>query len=316
MNKGLKSIFLVAFSLVLFGCGSGVKTSTEKIAVIKWDKAVSSHPEYPRLKQGEKIVENLVHRRDAQAKLGTSQMESVSHLRGLKQLSEKSYLEAELQTKLFEKQQVNNAKIFMQLKKVEAEVEKEFAPQRAALEEEYRLRIFNLRIERDRLRTDFRPREGKKIRASMQAADAEIQKLKNERELRVAELEQVKKAEVTARIEPFANKLSEEMQIFADETRIAHQKQMAAAEGKYDKMMSAAPEALANALTIMDKEIDKQQDKNKTLKKQINSDIENIAVKLAHQRGYSIVFNTFKVNVSADDITNDIISEFKNVKKK
>ena len=72
---------------------------------------------------------------------------------------------------------------------------------------------------------------------------------------------------------------------------------MANSEGQYDKMMAAAPEALANALAVMDREIDKQQDKNNTLKKNINSDIEGLAIKLAKERGYTIVFNTYKANV-------------------
>ena len=79
--------------------------------------------------------------------------------------------------------------------------------------------------------------------------------------------------------------------------------------------MSAAPEALNNAVTIMDKEIEKQQDKNKALREEINKDIEKFAVKLAQERGYTIVFNTYKANVSAADITNDIIAELKKTKK-
>ena len=80
-------------------------------------------------------------------------------------------------------------------------------------------------------------------------------------------------------------------------------------------MLSVAPQALNNALSIMDREIDKQQEKNEQLQKQINSDIESQAVRLAHERGYSIVFNKFKVNLKADDITDTVIQALKKDKK-
>ena len=57
--------------------------------------------------------------------------------------------------------------------------------------------------------------------------------------------------------------------------------------------------------------MDKQQEKNDKLRKKINNDIESSAFKLAHERGYTIVFNKYKVNLKADDITDAVVQELK-----
>ena len=104
--------------------------------------------------------------------------------------------------------------------------------------------------------------------------------------------------------------------------REAMQKRMAEAAAQYHKqllekqqgkdkreqeLLSAAPKALHNALAIMDREIDKQQEKNSQLQKKIDSDITSQAVKLAHEQGYTLVLKKYKVNIKADDITDTIV---------
>ena len=316
MHKYVKLLALFMTALTFTACGNKLGTSSEKIAVIKWDKAVEAHPEHARLVQGQKVIKSLVLRRDAQADLGKSQMSSVAHLRGLKQLSEQSYLEAELKTRLLEKEQVGKERLYKETKLVEKEAEEVIAPRRQAIEDEYSLRIFNLRLEKDRARANMRPMDADSVKVSLDAIDKKIQALVAERESRMLDIELEKQEYISAKMAPKVTALQEEIRELAEKTRAENKTIVANKDGKYDKLMAAAPEALASALAVMDREIDKQQDKNNNLKKQINSDIESIAIKLAKERGYTIVFNTFKANVSADDITNDIIAGFKNLKNK
>ena len=89
-----------------------------------------------------------------------------------------------------------------------------------------------------------------------------------------------------------------------------HEQILRQREGKDEReqeMLSAAPKALHNALAIMDREIDKQKEKNDRLQKQIHSDISSQAVRLAHEKGYSVIFKKYKVNVSAADITSQVV---------
>lgn len=316
MRTTWKILVLFMLALLLTACGKIGSTGSEKIAVIKWDKAVAAHPQHAQLEQGEKIVKSLVLKREAQANLGKSQMRSLQHLRGLKQISEQSYLDAELQTRLLEKEQVGNEKLRKQAYAFAKEAEQALAVRRQSLEDEYQLRIFNLRLEKDRARSAMRPMEADSVKVSIDAINKQIQDLVAERESKLQGLEKEKQAYVTKKMEPVIAAFHKEMQDFATKKKMENQQIFNNSEGKYDKLQAAAPEALTKALAIMDREIDKQQDKNNTLKQKINGDIESIAIKLAKERGYTIVFNTFKANVSADDITNDIITELKKIKNK
>ena len=316
MNKYLKALGCLFVVSMLSACSNTAKVDQEKIAVISWDKAVSGHLEYPRLQQGEKIVRSLVLRRDAQKDLAQSQMRSVQNLRALKQFSEKSYLDAELRTLLVEKEQINKARMFKKLREVETEVDEELAPKRKALEDEYRLRIFNLRMEKDRAKVDFRRRDNKNLEDIFADIDKQIDLLKNERDIKILSLNGTRQALISEKMEPFVKILREESQKLVDDKQRENLEKISNSEGKYDKLMAAAPDALEKALAVMDKEIDKQQEKNSSLKKKINSDIEGVVVKLAKERGYTIVFNTFKANVSADNITDNVIAELKKLKDK
>lgn len=61
----------------------------------------------------------------------------------------------------------------------------------------------------------------------------------------------------------------------------------------------------------MDQELDKQQQAIETLETAIKKDMESVVAKLAKERGYSVVFHKYRTNVSADDITEDVIAGLK-----
>ena len=48
-----------------------------------------------------------------------------------------------------------------------------------------------------------------------------------------------------------------------------------------------------------------------TLETSIKKETESIVIKLAKERGYSIVFHKYRTNVAADDVTGDVISGLK-----
>lgn len=315
MTRYLKLMALVCVVFMLSACASGINTDKEKIAVVKWEKIVAGHPEFARLQQGEKIIKNLVLRRDAQLQIAKSQMENVERLRSLKQLSEQSYFEADLHTQLMAKNQINKGKVYRKSRLVDKEVEMQLKPQRQAIEEEYRLRIFNLRMEKERIVNNTRFRDRKKIPGMIAELDQKINVLKLERDARLSALDASKQGLVSEKMQPYLNNLHAELQNFEMNKRQENQEQFLQQEEKYQKLLSAAPKALNSALTIMEKEIAKQQEKNDSLKKHIEADIEATAARLAKERNYTIVLKDYKANVSAIDITNDIVAELKRLKK-
>lgn len=315
MTRYFKLFTLMCVVLMFSACSKNVGTDKTKIAIVKWDKTIEEHPEYMRLKQGEKIEKNLVLRHDAQLQIARTQMQSVERLRSLKQLSEQSYYEAELHTQLMEKDQINKGKVYRKSRLVDKQVEMQLKPQRESIEEEYRLRIFNLRIEKDRIINNTRFRDRNKIPDMLAELDRKINALKLERDARLNELEASRQGLISEKMRPYVDELQKELRTFEINKRLENQELFAKQDEKYQKMLSVAPVALNNALELMKKEISKQQEKNSNLKKQIENDIERIVVRLAKERGYTVVFKDYKVNVSANDITNEVVAELKRFNK-
>lgn len=301
-NKLVKISAIIAAALLISACSTNVRGPQEKIAVINWEQAVSAHPQYAKLEQGEKILQDLLNKRKGQEELAKAQLSSLNKLRSLRQLSQQSFMEADFNTRMVEQREIENAKLQKFAAQAEAEADAQLAERKKNIEEAYKLKLFNLRaiLEAVKMKPDER-----------QAVEKQLQELQKERGAQIAELQAEKCCLVDAKVLPYKAEAEQRMRDMAQQQHAQAMQQLKSPEERDKEMLDAAPKALNNALSIIDREIDKQQEKNDSLKKQINQDIESQAVKLAHERGYTIVFNKFRVNMKAEDITAAIIKALK-----
>ena len=301
-NKLVKISAIIAAALLISACSTNVRGPQEKIAVINWEQAVSAHPQYAKLEQGEKNLQDLLNKRKGQEELAKAQLSSLNKLRSLRQLSQQSFMEADFNTRMVEQREIENAKLQKFAAQAEAEADNQLAERKKNVEEAYKLKIFNLRaiLETVKMKPDER-----------QAVEKQLQELQKERGAQIAELQAEKRRLVDAKVLPYKAEAEQRMRDMAQQQHAQAMQQLKSPEERDKEMLDAAPKALNNALSIIDREIDKQQEKNDSLKKQINQDIESQAVKLAHERGYTIVFNKFRVNMKAEDITAAIIKALK-----
>lgn len=301
-NKLVKISAIIAAALLISACSTNVRGPQEKIAVINWEQAVSAHPQYAKLEQGEKILQDLLNKRKGQEELAKAQLSSLNKLRSLRQLSQQSFMEADFNTRMVEQREIENAKLQKFAAQAEAEADAQLAERKKNIEEAYKLKIFNMRaiLEAVKMKPDER-----------QAVEKQMQELQKERGAQIAELQAEKRRLVDAKVLPYKAEAEQRMRDMAQQQHAQAMQQLKSPEERDKEMLDAAPKALNNALSIIDREIDKQQEKNDSLKKQINQDIESQAVKLAHERGYTIVFNKFRVNMKAEDITAAIIKALK-----
>lgn len=301
-NKLVKISAIIAAALLISACSTNVRGPQEKIAVINWEQAVSAHPQYAKLEQGEKILQDLLNKRKGQEELAKAQLSSLNKLRSLRQLSQQSFMEADFNTRMVEQREIENAKLQKFVAQAEAEADSKLAERKKNVEEAYKLKIFNLRaiLEAVKMKPD-----------ECQAVEKQLQELQKERGAQIAELQAEKRRLVDAKVLPYKAEAEQRMRDMAQQQHAQAMHQLKSPEERDKEMLDAAPKALNNALSIIDREIDKQQEKNDSLKKQINQDIESQAVKLAHERGYTIVFNKFRVNMKAEDITAAIIKALK-----
>ena len=301
-NKLVKISVIIAAALLISACSTNVRGPQEKIAVINWEQAVSAHPQYAKLEQGEKILQDLLNKRKGQEELAKAQLSSLNKLRSLRQLSQQSFMEADFNTRMVEQREIENAKLQKFVAQAEAEADNQLAERKKNIEDAYKLKLFNLRaiLEAVKMKPDER-----------QAVEKQLQELQRERGAQIAELQAEKRRLVDAKVLPYKAVAEQRMRDMAQQQHAQAMQQLKSPEERDKEMLDAAPKALNNALSIIDREIDKQQEKNDSLKKQINQDIESQAVKLAHERGYTIVFNKFRVNMKAEDITDAIIKALK-----
>lgn len=301
-NKLVKISAIIAAALLISACSTNIRGPQEKIAVINWEQAVSAHPQYTKLEQGEKILQDLLNKRKGQEELAKAQLSSLNKLRSLRQLSQQSFMEADFNTRMVEQREIENAKLQKFAAQAEAEADAQLAERKKNIEEAYKLKLFNLRaiLEAVKMKPDER-----------QAVEKQLQELQKERGAQIAELQAEKCRLVDAKVLPYKAEAEQRMRDMAQQQHAQAMQQLKSPEERDKEMLDAAPKALNNALSIIDREIDKQQEKNDSLKKQINQDIESQAVKLAHERGYTIVFNKFRVNMKAEDITAAIIKALK-----
>lgn len=301
-NKLVKISAIIAAALLISACSTNVRGPQEKIAVINWEQAVSAHPQYAKLEQGEKILQDLLNKRKGQEELAKAQLSSLNKLRSLRQLSQQSFMEADFNTRMVEQREIENAKLQKFVAQAEAEADNQLAERKKNIEDAYKLKLFNLRaiLEAVKMKPDER-----------QAVEKQLQELQKERGAQIAELQAEKRRLVDAKVLPYKEEAEQRMRDMAQQQHAQAMQQLKSPEERDKEMLDAAPKALNNALSIIDREIDKQQEKNDSLKKQINQDIESQAVKLAHERGYTIVFNKFRVNMKAEDITAAIIKALK-----
>lgn len=301
-NKLVKISAIIAAALLISACSTNVRGPQEKIAVINWEQAVSAHPQYAKLEQGEKILQDLLNKRKGQEELAKAQLSSLNKLRSLRQLSQQSFMEADFNTRMVEQREIENAKLQKFVAQAEADADNQLAARKKDVEDAYKLKLFNLRalLEAVKMKPDER-----------QAVEKQLQELQKERGAQIAELQAEKHRLVDAKVLPYKAEAEQRIRDMAQQQHAQAIQQLKSPEERDKEMLDAAPKALNNALSIIDREIDKQQEKNDSLKKQINQDIESQAVKLAHERGYTIVFNKFRVNMKAEDITAAIIKAMK-----
>jgi hypothetical protein len=205
-------------------------------------------------------------------------------------------------TRMMEKQTAEQEKLKQLSNQIADEIDRELAEEEKKLNEHYRLRLFNLRLKLDTVR--MVPEERKKVEAELKAVQAE-------RDSDRMMLMQHKFGLVNQRMEPHVKAMQQRLDAYARQLQIQMRAEMKKDLGKDDAALQKVPSALKELLGTVDQELDKQQQAIETLETAIKKDMESVVAKLAKERGYSVVFHKYRMNVSADDITGDVIAGLK-----
>ena len=291
-------IVFTGLALMLSACsktGSG-----EKIAVVHWDKVLQEHPQHARLQKLKDEYNLLLDKRREQEIVGKTQMSSLAKLHQLKRNSKQNFLSADFFARMMEKQAAEQEKLKQLSGQFADQVDKELAEEEKKLDEHYKLRLFNLRLKLDTVR--MLPEERSRV-------EAELKTLKAARDRDRMLLMEHKMGLVNQRMQPHVEAMQQRLDAYARQLQGQMMEEMK--KGTDDPLLKKAPGALKELLGTIDEELDKRQQGIETLETSIKKETESIVIKLAKERGYSIIFHKYRTNVSADDVTGDVISGLK-----
>ena len=277
----------------------------DKIAVIDWDKAFSAHPKQTVLKQGEAELQKLLRYREEQAEIAKTQIAGLTRLQQLKQNSKANFMDAGFQTQMYAAEAKERKKLLDAYDAAVKEADAALAEQEKELEDAYQLKILNFRLRLEAIK--MRP-------AEREVVQNELNQVQSEREQQRQQILAAKNKIIGAKMEPLVVEPQARLKQHAEQLQQEMQGDMSGVLSKDQSDLAKVPEALTKAMAAIDKQADKLQESNEKLRAGIRNDIESNVIKLAHERQYTIVFHSVKVNIKADDITDDVVKALQNMK--
>ena len=277
----------------------------DKIAVIDWYKAFSAHPKQTVLKQGEAELQKLLRYREEQAEIAKTQIAGLTRLQQLKQNSKANFMDAGFQTQMYAAEAKERKKLLDAYDAAVKEADAALAEQEKELEDAYQLKILNLRLRLEAIK--MRP-------AEREVVQNELNQVQSEREQQRQQILAAKNKIIGAKMEPLVVETQARLKQHAEQLQQEMQGDMSGVLSKDQSDLAKVPEALTKAMAAIDKQADKLQESNEKLRAGIRNDIESNVIKLAHERQYTIVFHSVKVNIKADDITDDVVKALQNMK--
>lgn len=277
----------------------------DKIAVIDWDKAFSAHPKQTVLKQGEAELQKLLRYREEQAEIAKTQIAGLTRLQQLKQNSKANFLDAGFQTQMYAAEAKERKKLLDAYDAAVKEADAALAEQEKELEDAYQLKILNFRLRLEAIK--MRP-------AEREVVQNELNQVQSEREQQRQQILAAKNKIIGTKMEPLVAETQARLKQHTEQLQQEMQGDMSGVLSKDQSDLAKVPEALTKAMAAIDKQADKLQESNEKLRAGIRNDIESNVIKLAHERQYTIVFHSVKVNIKADDITDDVVKALQNMK--
>lgn len=277
----------------------------DKIAVIDWDKAFSAHPKQTVLKQDEAELQKLLRYREEQAEIAKTQIAGLTRLQQLKQNSKANFMDAGFQTQMYAAEAKERKKLLDAYDAAVKEADAALAEQEKELEDAYQLKILNFRLRLEAIK--MRP-------AEREVVQNELNQVQSEREQQRQQILAAKNKIIGAKMEPLVVETQARLKQHAEQLQQEMQGDMSGVLSKDQSDLAKVPEALTKAMAAIDKQADKLQESNEKLRAGIRNDIESNVIKLAHERQYTIVFHSVKVNIKADDITDDVVKALQNMK--
>ncbi|WP_302157104.1 outer membrane chaperone Skp [uncultured Acidaminococcus sp.] len=294
---------LLAGLLLLSGCGFSrwqlpFRQDKPRFAVVDWDRLVEQHPKYKEWQRRKEQLETAKWLRERQKENGQQQLALLGQMKKVREAGKSQFQSAQWSAQVAEKRAQEQDLLRKKRAALEEEAESRVKADRDAVEEKYRIPLFNLRLKLSSVKMSDEAQK-----ALLQEQQELLDKRQKDRADVEAEkeqwLQQQMAADVAAsqaRLQAFSKELAG--QVVQEQTGLS-------LTGKTPQNQEGQPE-LDKLLQSMDKEIQQQEDKEKQMREEIDSDILSAIKKVNLSRKYTLIFRNPRANISADDITDEV----------
>lgn len=301
-------VCLITSMLFFSACNKENTTAQnqESIAIIDIDKAVEAHYLYPAWKMAKENEIATQKLKENHVKMAKEQAQMIGKMEQLGQESRASYFQADYVIKMSEAS-MNEKEKLLDLKRQEKERIDQLIKNRVdAIEEEYRLPLFNLKAKIESANPLLYSREKEKeykealikeLEAMQQEKEEKMDVLRKERDALVDEAMLIHEKRANERIEAYSK------EVFAQINNASN-----SSENIVRARLESIPEAFTKTLASFDKQITEQKMTQEKLYSRMLDDINSQVIKIAMQKKFTVVLRDVKINISAVDITQEVIA--------
>lgn len=288
---------------LLTGCGLSwgklpFQQEKPRFAVVDWDRLVEQHPKYKEWQRQKEQLETAKWLRDRQKENGQQQLALLGQMKKVREAGKGQFQSAQWSAKVAEKRAQEQDLLRKKRAALEEEAESRVKADRDAVEEKYRIPLFNLRLKLGSVKMND---------TAQKALLQEQQELLDKRQKDRAEVEAEKEQWLQQQLAADVAASQARLQAFSKELagQVVQEQTGLSLTGKKPRNQEGQPE-LDKLIQSMDKQIQQQEDKEKQMREEIDSDILSAIKKVNLSRKYTLIFRNPRAKISADDITDEV----------
>jgi Skp family chaperone for outer membrane proteins len=300
---------LILGAVLLTGCARPApetkSPAAPQVGVIDMDKAVKAHPKHPEWQKLKEQAATLNQQLAAEAGRAAGGIpQSAMNLPGSVESGLRAAAEQEFNAKMAAKQQELQTRLAGKANKLHSELSTELKTYAEQLEQEYQPQLFNLQLKLQTVRMD--EKEAAAVKKALDDLKAE-----QTNKLTVREKELAQKLETA--LTPDKTASEQELATYAKQLHSEISNKMAAQTANIaDKGTGPlSSSSTAAGVSALEQQFTMKQQEISALEDTILNDIRDKAAKVAIERNLDVVFTGQRVNVSAVDITDAVITAVK-----
>lgn len=297
---------LISSMLFFSACNNeNVVTKTESVAIIDMQKAIEAHYLYPAWKMAKENELTTQKLKENHTKMVKEQAQTIGKMEELGEQSRASYFQADFVVKMSEAR-MNEKDVLLDLRRQEkARIDQLIKDRVDAIEEEYRLPLFNLKVKIEAANPllyskekeqEYKEKLIKELETLQEEQAQKMDVLYKERDALVDEAMLVHEQKANERLEAYSKELFEQISSNSNAKQLS-----------VKARLETIPEAFAKTLASFDKQITEQKLTQEKLYARIVDDINSQVIKIAMQKKFTVVLRDVKINISAVDITQEVL---------